>query len=112
MEEATPVLRITDAARAVAWYRRLGYEQEWLHRFEPNFPAFLSIARNGAARIYLSEHLGDAVPNGLIYLHLQDLEAISAEFNAEIIEQPWGREVHLLDPDDNRVCVGSAEDDR
>jgi hypothetical protein len=74
-------------------------------------PAFVSIARNGQARIYLSEHLGDAGPNGLVYLHLRDLEAVSNEFNAEFIEQPWGREVHLLDPDDNRVCVGSTDDD-
>ena len=106
MEQAIPVLRIADLARAVAWYRRLGYDQEWEHRFEPDFPAFVSIAREGEARIFLSEHTGDALPEGLIYLRVRDIEPIALEFDVEIMEQPWGREVHLVDPDGNRLRVG------
>ena len=34
-DEAIPVLHVSDAARSVEWYRRLGYEEEWTHRFEP-----------------------------------------------------------------------------
>jgi catechol 2,3-dioxygenase-like lactoylglutathione lyase family enzyme len=37
-EEVVPVLYVEDAARAVAWYRRLGFVQEWEHQFEPGFP--------------------------------------------------------------------------
>ena len=44
-EEVIPVLRVADAAAAVAWYRRLGFEREWEHRFAPNLPAFVSVAR-------------------------------------------------------------------
>ena len=112
MEEAIPVLRIADAAQAVAWYRRLGYVQEWEHRFEPGFPAFVSISRKGEARIFLSEHLGDAVPKGTIYLRVADIERIAAEFDVEILEQPWGAEVRLLDPDGNRLRVGASEQSR
>jgi catechol 2,3-dioxygenase-like lactoylglutathione lyase family enzyme len=108
VEVATPVLRIADASQAVAWYRRLGFDQEWVHRFEPGFPAFVSISRKGAARIFLSEHTGDAVPGGLIYLQVSEVEPIAEEFDAEIVEQPWGREVHLTDPDGNRLRVGVA----
>ena len=108
MEEAVPVLRITDLVRAVAWYRRLGYDQEWEHRFEPGFPAFVSIARAGQARIFLSEHTGDAVPDGLVCLRVGDIEAIAVEFDVAIVEQPWGREVHLVDPDGNRLRVGAS----
>jgi hypothetical protein len=36
---------VADAAVAVAWYQRLGFGQEWEHRFEPGFPAFVSVAR-------------------------------------------------------------------
>jgi catechol 2,3-dioxygenase-like lactoylglutathione lyase family enzyme len=108
VEEATPVLRIADATRAVAWYRRLGYDQEWEHRFEPGFPAFVSISRNGEARIFLSEHTGDAVPDGLIYLQIREIESIAIEFDAEIVAQPWGREVQLIDPDGNRLRVGGS----
>jgi hypothetical protein len=34
-EEVIPILRVSDAARAVAWYERLGFIQECEHRFEP-----------------------------------------------------------------------------
>ncbi len=108
VQEAIPVLRIADAAQAVVWYRRLGYDQEWEHRFQPGFPAFVSISRKGEARIFLSEHTGDAVPEGLIYLRVGDIESIAVEFDVEIVEQPWGREVKLVDPDGNRLRVGDA----
>jgi hypothetical protein len=71
VEETIPVLRIVDATQAVAWYRRLGYDQEWEHRFEPGFPAFVSISRKSKARNFLSEHTGDAVPDGLIHLRVR-----------------------------------------
>ena len=108
MEEAIPVLGIADAALAVAWYRRLGYDQEWEHRFEPGMPAFVAISRKGEARIFLSEHTGDAVPSGLIHLRVRELEPIAVEFDVEVVEQPWGREVHLVDPDANRLRVGES----
>jgi catechol 2,3-dioxygenase-like lactoylglutathione lyase family enzyme len=40
-----PVLHVEDAARAVAWYGRLGFVKEWEHQFEPGFPWFVSVAR-------------------------------------------------------------------
>jgi catechol 2,3-dioxygenase-like lactoylglutathione lyase family enzyme len=57
-EEIVPVLYVEDAARAVAWYGRLGFVKEWEHQFEPGFPRFLSVGR-GNARLYLSEHKGE-----------------------------------------------------
>jgi len=66
-EEVIPILKVRDAGRAVAWYRRLGFEEEWVHRFGPEFPAFVSIAR-GRLRLFLSEHEGDARPDTLVYI--------------------------------------------
>jgi len=106
--EAIPVLRVTDAERASAWYERLGFEREWEHRFEPSLPAFVALARGGEARVFLSEHLGDARPEGLFYLRVPDVSAVAREFDAEVVEQPWGPEVHLADPDGNHVRVGAA----
>ena len=71
------------------WYRRLGYEQEWVHRFEPSFPAFVSLARDGSARIFLSEHQGDARPDTLLYLRVADVDAVAAEFGEAVVDQPW-----------------------
>src|SRR3954447_16796083 len=75
-EEVVPVLRVEDAARAVAWYGRLGFVKEWEHQFEPGFPWFVSIAR-GNVRLYLSEHTGDARPDTLIHLYVRDIDAVS-----------------------------------
>ncbi len=105
-EEAIPVLRTRDALRSVAWYERLGFQKEWEHRFEPGFPLFVSIAR-GDARLFLSEHAGDAHPNMLVYMRVADIDAVAAEFGTEVIEQPWAREVALRDPDGNRLRIGT-----
>jgi catechol 2,3-dioxygenase-like lactoylglutathione lyase family enzyme len=106
-DESIAVLRVDDAARAVSWYERLGFVKEWEHHFDASLPAFVSVARNGTARLFLSEHRGDARPDTLVYLRVPDIDAIAREFGAEIIDQPWGRELHLTDPDGNRIRVGT-----
>ena len=106
-ERITPILRSEDAQASTAWYERLGFARQWEHRFEPEFPLFVCISR-GPMQIFLSEHRGDARPDTLLYLHVNDLEAIAADFGVAIEEAPWGRELHLRDPDGNRLRVGSA----
>jgi catechol 2,3-dioxygenase-like lactoylglutathione lyase family enzyme len=108
-EEVIPVLRAADAARAVVWYERLGFAQEWVHRFGLEFPAFVSMAR-GKARLFLSEHEGDARPDTLIYLRVKDIDAVAREFGVNFEEQPWAREVQLTDPDGNRLRIGTPKD--
>ena len=104
-EEVIPVLRVGNAAEAAAWYQQLGFTQEWEHRFEPGFPAFVCLAR-GQVRLFFSEHNGDARPDTLIYLRLRDLEAIAEEFGATVEQAPWGPGVQLRDPDGNRLRIG------
>ncbi|MCK8677748.1 glyoxalase superfamily protein [Streptomyces lichenis] len=105
-EEAIPVLHVRDAATAAAWYARLGFVRQWQHRFEPGFPVFAEVAR-GPVRLFLSEHLGDARPDTLVYLRVRDVDAVAAEFGAEPVDAPWAREVELRDPDGNRLRVGT-----
>jgi hypothetical protein len=81
-----PVLHVENAARAVAWYERLGFQKEWEHQFKPGFPSFVSIAR-GDVHLYLSEHAGDARPDTLIHLNVRDIDAISAEFGIPVDEE-------------------------
>ena len=105
-EEVIPILRIGNADRAVAWYGRLGFTKEWEHRFEPGMPAFVSIAR-GRARLFLSEHAGDARPGTLVYLVVGDIDAVLAEFGRPAGEPPYGCEAELRDPDGNRLRIST-----
>jgi catechol 2,3-dioxygenase-like lactoylglutathione lyase family enzyme len=106
-EEVVPVLYVEDAARAVAWYGRLGFDREWEHQFEPGFPLFVSVAR-GDVRLYLSEHTGDARPDTLIHLYVNDIDAVSQEFGIAIDEEGLaGRECALVDLDGNRLRVAT-----
>ena len=106
-EEVVPVLRVADAARAVDWYERLGFRKEWEHQFEPGFPLFVSVTR-GRVHLYLSEHEGDARPNTLIHLYVTDIDRVSDEFGVPVDEEGLaGREVHLEDPDGNRLRVAT-----
>ncbi|MDT0380315.1 glyoxalase superfamily protein [Streptomyces sp. DSM 42041] len=105
-EEAIPILRVTDAGRAVRWYARLGFTQQWEHRFEPGLPVFTEVAR-GRVRLFLSEHEGDALPDTLVYLRVRDVEAVAAEFGVPTEHAPWGPEAELRDPDGNRLRIGT-----
>jgi catechol 2,3-dioxygenase-like lactoylglutathione lyase family enzyme len=105
-EEVIPILHVVDAAAAVRWYGRLGFTQQWEHRFEPGLPAFVEVAR-GRVRLFLSEHQGDARPDTLVYLRVRDVDALAAAFGAQVQDAPWGREIHLRDPDGNRLRIGT-----
>jgi len=109
-EETIPILRVADAAVALGWYERLGFVEEWTHRFETGFPAFMSIRRGSpgtGVRIFLSEHRG-TVSNGQLFLRVSDVAPIAAEFDVEIDDSSGSRyEVGLVDPDGNRVSIGA-----
>ena len=101
------MLRVGDAARAVGWSARLGFEKQWEHQFEPGFPWFVSIAR-GRLRLYLSEHLGDAPPSTLIHLNVRDVDVVAAELGVPVDETGLaGREIDIEDPDGNRLRIAT-----
>ena len=102
--EVILVLRVADADAAVSWYERLGFIKEWEHRFEPGGLAFVSIARD-RARLFLSEHRGDARPDALVHLYVSDVDAVVAEFGLPAGDPPYGCELELRDPDGNRLRI-------
>jgi predicted enzyme related to lactoylglutathione lyase len=110
VQEVIPILRVASVDRSVGWYAQLGFTKEWEHRFEPDLPAFASIAR-GRARLYLSEHPGDGGPDTLIYIRHSDLDALAQQLGQEPTEVPWGRELKVSDPDGNRVRISDPIDD-
>ena len=98
-----------DGHETAKWYARLGFKVEGEHRFAPGLPLYLLLHR-GSQAVHLSEHKGDARPNTLLYFYVDDITEFATEFGAEIIEQPWAREVLLTDPDGNRLRIGQRHD--
>ena len=109
-QRVIPALRITNYERSKAYYMdTLGFVVEWEHRFEPGFPVFMSIARDGM-QIYLSEHSGDCQVGGLVHFLIADVDAWHAEFRdrgAKIAEPPNDdlgfRNMTVADPDGNQL---------
>jgi catechol 2,3-dioxygenase-like lactoylglutathione lyase family enzyme len=109
-EETIPVLRVADVRTAIRWYRRLGFSQEWEYRAEPHFPAFSSLRRgldDSGIRLFLSEHNGDAMPHGLVYIRVADVAPIANEFDVGVIDLEDRCEVQLEDPDGNRLRINA-----
>ncbi|MFR9780616.1 glyoxalase superfamily protein [Micromonospora sp. MS34] len=107
-ERLAPVLRTRDADAAATWYARLGFTRQWEHRFAPDLPLYVSIARDGM-EIHLSEHAGDARPDTLLYLYVDDVDAVAAAYGgAQIERRDWGREFAVTDPDGNRLRIGTV----
>ncbi len=112
MEQSViPQLRSTNAERSLRFYvGGLGFSVDWEHRFEPGFPLFVSLTRQGQT-IFLSEHSGDCQPGGAVYFVVPDVDACAAQFRNAGIEPdqpphdtPWERrEMLLIDPDGNRL---------
>jgi len=109
-QRVIPALRITNYERSKAYYvDTLGFTVEWEHRFEPNFPVFMSIARDGM-QIYLSEHSGDCQVGGLVHFVIPDVDACHAELRnrgAIVAEAPNNdlgfRNMTIKDPDGNQL---------
>lgn len=61
-----PQLRMTSWHRSRAFYvDGLGFKVDWEHRFEPGFPVFTQISRDGLS-LFLTEHAAIASPGVLL----------------------------------------------
>ena len=108
-EELVPILHVKDGQSSAGWYARLGFEVEGEHRFAPGMPLYLFL-RRGPNALHLSEHQGDARAGTLLYFYILDMEAIAREFDVQVEDQPWAREVRLTDPDGNRLRIGERKE--
>lgn len=109
-QRVIPTLRITQYERSTAFYTgQLGFAVEWEHRFEPHFPVFMSVARDGM-RLFLSEHTGDCQVGGLVHFVIPSVDAWHREFvdqGAPVTDPPNNdlgfRNMTVTDPDGNQL---------
>lgn len=114
-QTVVPQLRVTSAARSLPFYvQGLGFAIDWQHQFEPGFPLFLQITRQGQT-LFLTEHEGDCQVGGAVYFVVDDVDDCHRRFVAAGVrvgeppqDTPWGcREMVVTDPDGNRLRFSS-----
>ena len=108
--EVCPVLRVADAAASVQWYRRIGFETIFEHRFADGMPAHVGIRRDDAV-IHLSEHTGDSPGPALLYVWVDAVDPLAELFGLVPDEMPWARDVEVADPDGNRLRLAERVGD-
>jgi catechol 2,3-dioxygenase-like lactoylglutathione lyase family enzyme len=107
-----PVLRSFDEAKAREFYVDwLGFEVDFVHRFEPDAPLYMGVSR-GDCKLHLSEHHGDGCPGACIRIRVDELEAYHRDLTAKnyknyrpgLQDQEWGtREMIVQDGAGNRL---------
>ncbi|MCC4245674.1 glyoxalase superfamily protein [Stappia indica] len=110
-EQAVPIVRIFDVAKASEFYFDfLGFSLDWEHRYGENFPLYMQISRAGL-RLHLSEHAGDATPGGNMCVYMTGIRELHWELQAKDyrymkpgLEVQGGRlELQVTDPFSNRI---------
>lgn len=112
-KSAIPVLRVSGAAAAEEFYcEHLGFRREFAYRVDdarPD-PCYMGLARDGV-ELHVSSFSGDGVPGGVVFLLVEDVDALYAELVAkgvpvdlEPTDQTWGnREMYVKDADGNSI---------
>ena len=110
-EQAVPIVRIFDVAKAHEFYLGfLGFAVDWEHRYGENFPLYTQVSRAGL-RLHLSEHAGDATPGSNMVVYMKGIRAFQKELIGKDyrymkpgLEDEGSRlEVTVTDPFQNRI---------
>lgn len=111
LEQAVPIVRIFDVAKANEFYLGfLGFSVDWEHRYGDNFPLYMQVSRSGL-RLHLSEHAGDATPGGNMCVYMTGIRDLHKELLAQDyrymkpgLQDEGGRlELQVTDPFNNRI---------
>ena len=110
---AIPVLHVASFRVAEEFYcERLGFQRRFAYRIDDARadPCYMGFCRDGAW-IHVSSFSGDAVPGGVVYLVVDDVDELHADLvkqgvavDLEPTDQTWGnRETYVNDPDGNSI---------
>ena len=82
---------MTNWKRSRAFYvDGLGFSVDWEHRFEPGFPVFAQLTRNGLS-LFLTEHAGDCQVGGAAYFVFDDVDGFYGEISGRGIRPAASR---------------------
>lgn len=108
----TPIFRIFDVELAQSFYLDfLGFQLDWQHQFEDNFPLYLQISKEDCI-IHLSEHFGDASPHSAIRIYWEPIYELHSELSQknykfskpQVEKTDWETlELNITDPFSNRI---------
>jgi len=110
---AIPVLHVSSSAAAEEFYcNRLGFRREFAYRPDAarTDPCYIGLSRDDAW-LHVSSFSGDAVPGGVVFLLVDDVDALHQELLSRGVridlpptDQTWGnREMYVRDPDNNSI---------
>jgi hypothetical protein len=116
MQRTVPMLHIKGYDEAKAYYIDwLGFRIDWEFRFEPTFPVYMQVSRDGLV-LHLSQHKGDNPGGVKCHVDVDDLEALVAEwkgrrpgFTQEVVITPWNaKHISLKDPFGNELGINQV----
>jgi uncharacterized glyoxalase superfamily protein PhnB len=109
---AIPVLHVSDSRAAEDFYRTLGFRARFAYRLDETRPdpCYMGVERDGVS-LHLSSFSGDGVSGGVVYLAVEDVDALHRELASKGIaidtgpvDQTWGnREMYVKDADGNSL---------
>jgi catechol 2,3-dioxygenase-like lactoylglutathione lyase family enzyme len=113
LKRAIPVLHVSSSVVGEEFYcGLLGFEGEFAYRpTEDADPCYLGLKRD-EARLHLSSFPGDGAAGSLVYLLVDDVDALHRELRDRGVridmpptDQSWGnREMYVRDPDNNKIA--------
>jgi uncharacterized glyoxalase superfamily protein PhnB len=113
LRTAIPVLHVSSSAAAEVFYcQKLGFTREFAYRpTAAADPCYMGVVRD-EARVHLSSFPGDGVAGSLVYLVVDDVDALHREFAEKGVpiemaptNQSWGnREMYVRDEDRNKIA--------
>jgi len=114
LKTAIPELHVSNSLRAKEFYStRLGFD--CVSSWGQDDPSFMVFVREGA-RLHVTSFRDGAI-GATVYVYVDDVDALYAEFTAKGIEMPsppvdqtWGtREIVVRDADGNAIRFGQVQ---
>jgi uncharacterized glyoxalase superfamily protein PhnB len=112
-KQAIPVFHVASSVAAEGFYcDKLGFHREFIYRpGSEQAPCYMGLTRD-EARLHISSFRDDAVPGGLVYLLVDDVDRLYEELvrKGVVVDMPptdqaWGtREMYVREADRNKIA--------